>query len=818
MDISQGRRVAVGLFFLALALYLLTYVGAFKTNDERAMFSSTDSFVKRREFTTNQIYWDYSNVGMLATTGEMVPNYEPAQSILAIPFYLWGRALDATAQAVMLFGAVATAASVAMLYLCLLELGYDARTSALASLVYAFATITWSYSKTFFRDPLTVLAYLVTVYALLRYRPPAPRGWRWPALAGLGLGLALATKQVSVALIPSLLLLVAGYEWQRPGSARERLRDTLASLIPLALILFLTQLYYIRTLSGIELFARDIVDYSTNPQLSSSDPLRMGRALLGLTISPFRGIFWYAPVLLLAFIGTPTFLRRHRVEGLAFLLLVGAHLLGYSRYNYWSGGVGGAAWGARYLLGVIPFLILLTAPVFEWFVRDAKAGIRQGSRAAGLGAGSILLLIVISVGIQIIGVSINPTTYELRHFLAQAEIWGGIGEAVDATFMVPTFSPVFGSLRLLLAGTEPLDVAWVQLREQGTWALLPGALLLSLLNVGLALLGCVVLWRRPALAGVVGGALAVVAVTIVSILLTMYREGDSRYDPYRVDRFLQPMADMLKAVPCQDGSLGEPRRCDGAVVVPDPVLTDYFLTTMRAPLPWYAIDQQLAEADVRLLEQLLRRYPTLWLVRDRSAAADDEQGRRVVERYLSEHGYKVEEQRVEEWARLLRFSGAGLVAEQLPGERSLGEMTLVRGELRVQREHGLPAQEALQPATPTEPLDDGLVQAAAGDVLQLGLTWRAETPPQASYTAFVQLLDSTTQVVLQRDRLPGDGLFPTISLQAGKVLTDNLALPLDVPPGTYRLIVGMYRTDIEGLPRLVGPEGDFLMLAEIRVH
>ena len=69
--------MAVGIFFLVLAAYSITYNGAFKSNDERALFSGIDSFVQRGQFTTNQIYWDYTHVGVFTTAGDMVPNYEP---------------------------------------------------------------------------------------------------------------------------------------------------------------------------------------------------------------------------------------------------------------------------------------------------------------------------------------------------------------------------------------------------------------------------------------------------------------------------------------------------------------------------------------------------------------------------------------------------------------------------------------------------------------------------------------------------------------------------------------------------------------------
>jgi len=816
-QLRQDRRIAVGIFFLALAVYLLTFVGAPKSPDERALFSGIDSLVKRGDFKVNQIYWDYSNVAMETTGGEMVPNYEPAQMILAIPFYLWGRSLGAALQGVMVFNAVVTAASVALLYLCFLELGYRRRTATLGALVYAFATLAWPYSRVFFREPLTVLAYLVAVYALLRYRAPAPRRLLWPALAGAAAGLAFVTKQISVAAFPSLLLLAFAYEWRRPVDAassrslrQTRLAALLAAVIPLAAIVVLGQIYQWTTLGGVETFARNIVDYTTNPQLSSSLPQRMLRGGLGLTVSPFRGVFWYSPVLLLGLVGAVPFTRRHRWEGIAFLLLVAAHILGYSRYLYWSGGV---AWGARYMLPIIPFLLLLAAPVFAWLIKDqAPPSTNDLSQAPASGlrvTGYALritawLLIAWSSAIALLGILFDWRAYELPFLLEQAKVWGGIGEAIDATYLNPAVSPVMGHIRLLLSGAGQWDFAWTQQRAMGETALIPQGLLLSLGLVGLALAALVWIWRRPGRAGLAAAGMSAASVVVASLLLVTYRQGDARFDAYDVDRFLRPIMARLEQVPCGW------RGCDQVALVNDPALTDYFLNYLAAPLVWYGIDY--APVNERLMERLAERYGRIWLARDRSAAADDSEGRRAVERWLVEHTFKLDEQQVDSWARLVQFSAAGRAAEIVEPGQTLGDMALARAWLGVEQQRSTGHQ------TGAEPLDDGQVLARVGDVLQLSLQWRAEQPPQGNYTVFVQLLDAAGQVVAQRDRWPGDGLFPTAAMQAGQTIADNLAIPLDVPPGRYRLIAGLYRSDVEGAPRLSGPAGDFVELPAIQVQ
>ena len=370
--LEADRRLAAPLFFLILALYIVTYVGAFISNDERALFSGTDSLVKRGEFTVNQIYWDYTNVGMLTSEGNMVPNYEPAQMIMATPFYLWGRSVNAAVQGAMFFSPVVMAGAAALVYLCLIELRYRRRTALLAALVFAFATLAWPYSRTFFREPLTVFAYMGAVYALLRYRYDGARRMIWPAIAGGMLGLAIITKQISIALIPSWLLLAFAAERNRDdGTWKNRLTAVVAAAVPLAACLLVNYWYTQTTLVGVELFARDIVDYTTNPQISQSVPWRMMRGLVGLSISPYKGLFWYAPVLLLGLVGAWLFTDAFPWEGLAFLGLVAAHFLGYSRYNYWSGGV---AWGSRYMLPVIPFLVMLAAPVWAWLLKDQPRG------------------------------------------------------------------------------------------------------------------------------------------------------------------------------------------------------------------------------------------------------------------------------------------------------------------------------------------------------------------------------------------------------------------------------------------------------------
>ncbi len=696
-----GGRSAWSIFFLCLAVYLFTYSGSLKSNDERALLSGTDSFVKRGVFTTNQLWWDYTHVSMATSRGDMVPNYEPAEMVAAIPWYLWGQTAGAAAQGILFFNAFITAATAALLYLCALELRYRQRTAAAVALLFAFGTLAWPYSRTFFREPLAVLCLVTLFYALLRLRRD-PDGLRWPALAGLALGVALTTKTMpTLAAIPSAALLAGIYTWRatRPEggagrSLRYALRPLAAAALPLAAILLLWRWYNVTTLTGVVSFARDVVEYTTNPQLSSSTPQRMWNAARGLAISPYKGIFWYAPALLLALPGFFIALRKQRLETLALALIPAATLAGYSRYLFWSGGVG---WGSRCMLTTGPFLALLSAPVLEWLLSERTA--RTGLATAGRLATGLLLLL--SVGLQILGVVLDWRTYELQFLLSQAAIYGGVGEAIDTLYLQPAYSPVFGHIRLLLEGGQPLDFGWVQLRPEGGWALLPGALAVATAGLGLGALA----WRyfdRPVRRGVLAAAL-LAAVALPTVLLLFYRQGDSRYDPYGVDRLLRPLIAPMRST-----------GIDQALLVPDPTLTDYFLNYYDPRLPWYGAYSEPLPED--LLSMLNGRYRRIWLIRDRNADADDREGRRGPERFLTGAAYKLSEQQQDNWARLLLFSAPGAPVESREPQLDLGEMRLERLTIAVEGGAG---------GSPGAGLDDRLARVRTGDVLQIGCEWIA---------------------------------------------------------------------------------------------
>jgi 4-amino-4-deoxy-L-arabinose transferase-like glycosyltransferase len=116
--------------------------------------------------------------------------------------------------------------------------------------------------------------------------------------------------------------------------------------------------------------------------------------------------------------------------------------------------------------------------------------------------------------------------------------------------------------------------------------------------------------------------------------------------------------------------------------------------------------------------------------------------------------------------------------------------------------------------------DDAL---APGGELAFTLYWRVEGALDKDYTVFVHLVGADGQIAGQGDGPPTDNEYPTSYWERGELVVDArvVALPGDMPPGAYRLCVGLY--DPASGMRLTtaggegATEGDAIVLGTVQV-
>jgi len=82
----------------------------------------------------------------------------------------------------------------------------------------------------------------------------------------------------------------------------------------------------------------------------------------------------------------------------------------------------------------------------------------------------------------------------------------------------------------------------------------------------------------------------------------------------------------------------------------------------------------------------------------------------------------------------------------------------------------------------------------AGETIPLTLIWNATRAPTKNWKVFVHLTDANGVVRAQQDSIPQRGALPTTRWFPGEYIADPyaLTLPAALPPGAYRLAVGMY--------------------------
>lgn len=346
LALGDQRRALILLFLFLLGVYVTTAAGQTSSIDQDEMYDLTSQIAQHGL----AAYAEDRRAPLMDSLGPQAINWVPAHRalapLLAVPLYLVGGQRGVT-----LLSAFITAGCGLLLALVAQALGVDSRRALLLALLYGLTTLAWPYSKYFWSEPLATLCLLAATVLVLR--------GSWLA-AGLCLLLAIATRlSMSISLLPFVAYL---------AMQRASLRDLAAFLLPAAGAAVLLVAYTIRTPSSDTFYLWPYM-VAVLHQMSAAN---LANGLYGLLLSPGKSLFLYSPVLLAAM---PGFWRLPRPEAALCLLLSVSHVLLAAALPDWSGD---PAWGPRYLVPVVPFLLLpiVVCSWQSWFIRlPATAGL-----------------------------------------------------------------------------------------------------------------------------------------------------------------------------------------------------------------------------------------------------------------------------------------------------------------------------------------------------------------------------------------------------------------------------------------------------------
>jgi hypothetical protein len=762
---NQERNFAFLLFGLLLACYLFTYTGLIDSSDGLAIFSTTDSLVRRGQVDSNQLLWMGLQQGSFGPDGELYSRKGVGLTLLLLPL-VWLAHLWPTlglVQSALLLNPLLTAHTAVLIYRAGRRLAWSPAAALASGLIFGLASMAWPYTQGLFSDPACGWGLLGSVYGLLAHQQSGRK--RYLLGSGLAWAVAYLTRPINLMTLPIFLLGLL-FVFRSCQPAGDQTGSGAAAFVAALqrhwrpLITFLIPVVGAGLVSLWWNWVRYGNIWESGYVESETFSAPWGEGLYGLLLGPARGLFWYNPVLLLAFLGIGWFWRHTRVL-FAILLTIGLfYVLVYSKWYMWHGGY---SWGPRFLVPLLPFLALLCGPAWAHWVERPGAG--------WPGRFAFFLLVGCSVAVQWLGLFIP---------FSLVQEW-----------LATQYQPLFAAETFTQLGLSPLLLQWRYLTSEhihlAWWR--SGAVDWSALVAPLAsiLLGLVLLartWRtgeardeskgRP-INWFYGLFLGVIALALLAHYESTLVPLPQREQSKHIEALEQP---------------------GDAILFLQPEQTQHFANVYHGSLPIYGLPPRgsLNKEDEAWLARLVRQHQRLWVAPD--SALPEESG---WERALRTEHYLLWETKEPE-ANQNRLALYALAAAQPLVESGLGTIfgDPMRADQTVTETNGWIRLNGYALTPRSKP----------GGALLLSLQWQSLQQVDQNYHVFVHLLNERKEKVAQRDGQPVQWLRPTSSWRPGEEIRDpyGLLLPLEIAAGNYTIAVGLYDpVNGQRLPISAGP-------------
>ncbi|MGH2544467.1 MAG: hypothetical protein ACRDIB_16875, partial [Ardenticatenaceae bacterium] len=466
IHLTRRASESLALFLLFFSLAMVGWNGTLHSSDGLALYAVSDALARYGRFDIESIRWINLQQGTFGPDGLLYSRKGLATSVLALPLTWLGLTLPKIGplHTALLLTPLLHALTALYLYHTVRRAvpASGRRRAMLIALLWALGSMALPYIKTFHNEPAVALALIAALFHLLIFRDTG--SITAAAAVGGWLGLSLLARAANAVVFPLYGFALLAYT-HTPHPTRSGQPQGIVPIPSTPLPSPLSTRLWSRVTG--RLFSRPVwaptmafaapillagILYLWYNWYRFGNPLDSGyiagedfsaiwwQGILGLTVSPGRGLLWYTPWLPFALVGARRLWRRDPVIPLLVLGSALLYVLLYGKWYLWSGGF---AWGPRFLVPLLPLLAFLVAPLL---IRPGRSG-RSGKSLLWATA-------LLGVLINLVGVLWDFDPHQ------QALIASGLPLFAPETFFQLRFAQIPGVLRLGLQSPGAIDLAW----------------------------------------------------------------------------------------------------------------------------------------------------------------------------------------------------------------------------------------------------------------------------------------------------------------------------------------------------------------------
>lgn len=388
------KFIVFNLFFFFISIYFLTSsrINIYITDVSQARIEVVKSIIERLDLSVPE------SIGIRGADGRGYSLFGIGSVLLAIPFCLAGKLLGIPPVNILsVMNQLIGAATVVLVFLFSISLGYSKRASLIVAIFYGLGTMAWYYAKDPGDHAIETFFILLSVYFMYLY--VVDKKIFHLLLSAISLGIAFITRPTSVLVIPPLFILMLVYylkKFDLKATVRLIVQDIVLFFIAFLPFLGLSLWYNHYRFGSVFETGYSLIAARTGVGHFTGTSLLTG--ISGFLISPAKGFFYYSPVAILFFFSIRSFIKKHPGLGVSFILIMISYLLFLSKYLYWHGDW---AWGPRFILVLTPFFIIPIAELFDSDIWKKKKFIKIG----------VYFIFAVSLVIQLAAVSVDFNKY-----------------------------------------------------------------------------------------------------------------------------------------------------------------------------------------------------------------------------------------------------------------------------------------------------------------------------------------------------------------------------------------------------------------------